>query len=399
MNGTNQSKVTVTLRNPLDFTDQLTYTIKVYDNPLAKDWIVALKQILQSNDALEKNFCFLGFPKSARTVEYLCDEVNKAIEKVNLFNLTDVWQDAGLAPYVIEEWFHPNAVRFPDTYPITLRGRPDIEIGLSPKHEILNRLHNHFELLQGTVWNLSSYYKLADYETKYAIRQLNIICHEMENILLSQRKLAVMPEWIRPSQITTFLHAKRHELTDEHRELFTTNGYDRKFGHVYMHWTQIGKTLFEVWRDEHAPKLNVGADPTDISMNTGATCDVINALKFYSGEFDIEWGNDVTYNKEKYWWHVDEVDQFYQWLADNGIDSTNKRLSLGYLPVGEVELTESFSTTDSFEIWDQLSSHLDIYKIEVDDISHTFDYCWSDADYKQQQIDSMRPGYDFSSRG
>lgn len=399
MNGINQSKVTVTLRNPLDFTDQLVYTIKVYDNPLAKDWVIALKQILQSKDQLEKNFCFLGFPKSARTVEYLCDELNKAVETINLFNLNDIWQDAGLPPYIIEEWFHPNTVRFPDTYPIAHRGRPDIEIGLGPKHEILNRLHNHFELLQGTVWNLSLYYKLADYETKYAIRQLNIICHEMENILLSQRKLAVMPEWIRPSQITTFLHAKRHELTDEHRELFTTNGYDRKFGHVYMHWTQIGKTLFEVWRDEHAPKLTVGDDPTDISMNTSATCDAINSLKFYSGEFDVEWGNDVTYNKEKYWWHVDEIDQFYAWLESNRIDYTNKKLSLGYLPIGEVELEESFGTTDSFEIWGQLSSHLDIFKIEVDGISHMFDYCWSDSDYKQQQIDSMRPGYDFSSRG
>jgi len=45
-----------------------------------------------------------------------------------------------------------------------------------------------------------------------------------------------------------------------------------------------------------------------------------------------------------------------------------------------------------------LSSHLDIYKIEVDGISATFDYGWTDPDYKQQQIDMMRPGYDYSSR-
>jgi hypothetical protein len=63
---------------------------------------------------------------------------------------------------------------------------------------------------------------------------------------------------------------------------FVTNGYDRQFGHVYMHWAQIGKTLFEVWRDEGAPDL------------TDTVCKAINSLEYYSGEFDIEWGKDVT---------------------------------------------------------------------------------------------------------
>jgi len=45
-----------------------------------------------------------------------------------------------------------------------------------------------------------------------------------------------------------------------------------------------------------------------------------------------------------------------------------------------------------------LSNHLDIYKIEVDGVTNTFDYCWSDYNYKQMQIDIMKPGYDYSSR-
>ena len=68
------------------------------------------------------------------------------------------------------------------------------------------------------------------------------------------------------------------------------------------------------------------------------------------------------------------------------------------MPIGEVDLTASFGTTDVSSIWNILSDHLDIYKISIDDISNTFDYCWNDADYKQQQIAMMRPGYDFSSR-
>jgi len=405
MTGTAQSKIRIVLRNPLDFNDQIDYTIQAYDSELSQDWIAALKGLLTNRNLLEKNFCFLGFPKTARTVEYLCEELNQSVEKINQFNYSGIWKNNGLDYYFIEDWFHPNTVRFSDQYPINIRGdkdtapgNMDLEIGLGTKQQTMNRLHNHFERLQGTVWDLSPYYKLADDETKYAIRQLNNICHELESLILSQKKAQVMPEWTRPSQITTFLHAQRHELKDQHRDGFLTNGYDRKFGHVYMHWTQIGKTLFEVWRDEHAPKLNVGNDPTDISIGSGATCEAINSLKFYSGEFDIEWGNDVVYN-EKYWWHVSEVDRFHAWLSDNGVDSNNKYLSLGYLPLGEVELQKSFGTTDSFAIWDILSSHLDIAEIEVDGVSNTFDYCWSDDNYRQMQIDMMKPGYDYSSRG
>jgi len=46
-----------------------------------------------------------------------------------------------------------------------------------------------------------------------------------------------------------------------------------------------------------------------------------------------------------------------------------------------------------------LSHHLDIYAIEVDGVSRTFDYVWSDATYAQREIDMMKPGYDYTSRG
>ena len=55
-----------------------------------------------------------------------------------------------------------------------------------------------------------------------------------------------------------------------------------------MHWCQIGKTLMEVYRDEGAPVL------------TDTVCEAITHLKYYSGEFDVEWGNDnlLTSNRE-----------------------------------------------------------------------------------------------------
>ena len=389
MTGTNQSKIKVTLRNPLNKEDMLSYYIIPDNHQLAKDWVVALKEILQSKKLLEKNFCFLGFPKSQRSLEYLCEQLNLHIETINKFNFSK----HGIDNYIIEEWFHPNTVRFPDSYPVDGASHPAIlasdrpeTLGLKVKHQIMNQLHNHFERLQGTVNGLSPYYKVADDDTKYAIRQLNNICHEIESLILSQRKFKVTPEWTRPSQITTFLNVKRYNLTDEHRQGFVTNGYDRKFAHVYMHWTQIGKTLFEVWRDENAPIL----DKT--------ICEAITHLQYYSGEFDIEWAKSVTM-EDNYPWHIEAQTEFQAWLLENNLDSKDPNLSLGYLQLGKVDLDMSFGTNDMLKVWDMMSNKLDIYEIEIDGISNKFEYCWSDPTYKQMQIDIMKPGYDYSSRG
>jgi hypothetical protein len=91
------------------------------------------------------------------------------------------------------------------------------------------------------------------------------------------------------------------------------------------------------------------------------------------------------------------MDEFYKWLQINNLDSADTSLSLGHLPIGEINVHASFGTTDETIIRNILSNYLDIYKIEVDGISNIFDYCWTDYNYRQMQIDIMKPGYDFSS--
>jgi hypothetical protein len=386
--------VKIVLRNPLNYKDQIDYNIIPNDNQLARDWITALTELLQSNNVLEKNFCFIGFPNTQRNLEYLCAELNKSIFQINSFNASFEWQKQGLESYIIEDYFTPDVVRFGEEYDIGYLGNKKNNqteeyycqhLGFQTKHSAMNRLHNHFEKLQGTVWNLSDYYRAADYETKYAIRQLNNLCHEIENLILSQQKLRYVPDWIRPSQITTWLHAPRYNLTDEHKKGFLTNKFDRKFGGVYMHWTQIGKTFFEVFRDEGAPKLD------------DTICEAITQLKYYSGEFDVEWGKDTIYGNTDTPWFTNHIDEFRNWMLQNGKNPDDPNLSNGYLSIGEIDIQSSFGTNDKFEIWDILSSHLDIYSIEINGIKKSYDYCWSDSDYKQMQIDMMKPGYDYTS--
>ena len=384
------SKVKVVLRNFISG-HLMDYDIIAHDYQLSRDWVDALKDLLRGGYVLEKNYCWHGFPHTLRDLDYLCDQVNRSIEIINQPVTQYRWITAGLEPYVIEDHFSNNAVRFPADMgpPLTEAGKsdgaiPELHLAMSIKHGIMNRLHNHFERLQGTVGELSQYYIWADDDTKWAIRQLNNLCHEIESLCLSQRKAEFDPMWVRPSQITTWLAAPRVKLTDEHRRLFKKNQFDREFGGVYMHWAQIGKTLFEVWRDEGAPDI----DKT--------TCEAITELEFFSGEFDIEWGRSVTRRDA---WHTIEQAEFKGWLDKQGYDSEDHAgLSLGYLPLGDVDIRSAFGTQDFDDIIKTLGDHLDIYRIEVDGVTATYDYHWSDADWRQKQIDFLRPGYRYNSR-
>ena len=144
-----------------------------------------------------------------------------------------------------------------------------------------------------------------------------------------------------------------------------------------MHWCQIGKTLMEVYRDEDAPEL------------TDTVCEAITHLQYYSGEFDVEWGNDVMYDMRSPW-HCAEIDGFESWLKQNNFDPHDPKLSLGYLKLGEVDLLNSFGTTTAQDIWQQMGNYLDIYKIECGTASATYDYHWSDVDHEQRQLESLR---------
>ncbi len=379
-------EIEVVLRNPGNKEDTLSYYIDVEATDFNLRWIDALKKNLQNNLHLEKNYCWLGWADSPRNAEYLCRQINQAIFQINRFNSLNIWGVAGLAEYEIRDFFTPDSVMYsPTEHKLGYASMDPTALGATLKHEPMNRLHRYFEDLQGEVGKLSPYYQLADYETKWAIRQLNDLCHELESWVMSYRKLLMAPEWQRPSQITTFLNAPRHDLQETDYELFLKNRYDRVLGGVYLHWAQIGKTHLEVFKDE------AGRDIDSV------TCSAITCLKYYSGEFDVEWGRDVV-DKGTHPWHSKEQAEFKQWLKRNHIDYDDPKLSFGYIKLGQVNLSKSFGTEDFAEILKKLSQHLDIYQIKVSGVTGTFDYVWNDDNYKQMQIDFLKPGYDWSKR-
>ena len=354
--------------------------IDVYDTPLGNRFIEALQDNLLQKRILEKNFCFLGWASSTRNLNFLCHELNKNIEQINSFKFNPPYEK--IHPFRADDFQYSAKLKkglCPD-------GDEMSKPGLRLKHDACNLLHRYFEELQGTAWQISNYYKQADTQTKYAIRQLNNICHEIESWVLSYRKSIVDPEWVRPSQITTFLNAPRYDLAEEDYELFKQNRYDRDLGGVYLHWSQVGKTLFEVFRDEHAPKM------------TEALCSEINHQKYYSGEFDIEWGD--TIKEATHHFKKQEIDGFKKWLHENNYDWEDPKLSLGYAKIGQIDIDTSFKTDSFREIYEMMKDNLNIKNIAIissDTYENNFPYTLDSEDWKQIQIESLRQGYE--SRG
>lgn len=328
----------------------LTVYIDVEDNSLSRKWLTALSHLIAHKYHLEKNYCWLGWTESDRSLAYICGEINRSITEINSADLG----------YTINDVFTPENTVADD---------------LGVDHAHMNRLHRYFEDLQGVSGAMSPYYTAADSVTRWHIRQLNLLCHEHESLVLSMRKLIQAPEWRRPSQLMCWLQAPRFELDTEDYELFGIDTINRSLGGVYVGVNKaVGKHHWEVFNDE-------GRDSRVGELVTSGLKSQTEA----AGDFDIEWGRDPA----AYPWQIKELAEFRTWLIENKFDPDDKSLTIGHPRVAQVDLVRSFGTTDYDLIWNQLADHLDVYKIRINNIEATYEYRWSDTDYQQQQIRNM----------
>jgi len=328
----------------------LTVYIDVADNSLSRKWLVALNDILHNGLHLEKNYCWLGWAESERGAEYLCTQINRSINAINSSTLD----------YRIQDFFSPGTV---------------IQADLDINHAQMNQLHRYFEDLQGTAGAMSPHYEAADEVTRWHIRQLNLLCHELESLVLSMRKAVQAPEWRRPSQLMCWLQAPRYELDEQDLDLFGIETINRKLGGVYVGVNKaVGKHHWEVFQDEGRDSRLAELVTTGLRSQTQA-----------AGDFDIEWARDPG----AYHWQIQQLAEFCEWLARNGFDPEDKSLTIGHPCIGQVDLERSFGTQSYDQIWRQLSTKLDVYQIRTSNCTATYDYHWSDADYDQQQIRAL----------
>ena len=329
----------------------ITVYIDVADNSLSRKWLAALNDIIQNNLHLEKNYCWFGFVESDRSAEYICTQINRSINAINSADLG----------YRIADFFSPANT---------------IQADLDINHAKMNALHRYFEDLQGVSGAMSPFYTAADSHTRWHIRQLNLLCHELESLVLSMRKAVQAPEWRRPSQLMCWLNAPRFTLDEEDYELFGIDTINRSMGGVYVGVNKaVGKHHWEVFQDEGRDSRVGELVTTTLKAQTEA-----------AGDFDIEWARDPG----AFPWQIKQLTEFREWLVANGFDPDDKSLTIGHPKVGQVDLQRSFGTEDYQKIWAQLAEHLDVYKIRTSSAEATYNYNWSDADYAELQIKELK---------
>ena len=334
----------------------LTVHIDVADNSLSRRWLTALNDIIKTNLHLEKNYCWVGWAESERNAQYLCEQINASI---NHINQSGIGYHIDCDPYTVNNTIEPGIVG------------SDLIAG-DVVHEKMNNLHRYFEDLQGWSGSISNYYTRADPATRWHIRQLNLLCHEYESLVLSMRKAVHAPEWRRPSQLMCWLNAPRFALESEDYKLFGIETINRTLGGVYLGVNKaVGKHHWEVFNDEGRDSRIGELVTTGLRGQTEG-----------AGDFDIEWGR----NPGAFPWQVKKLQEFRDWLSDNGFDPEDKSLTIGHPQVAQVDLLRSFGTDNYADIWNTLGSHLDVYKIRTSNAAATYSYNWTDADYADQQI-------------
>jgi hypothetical protein len=333
--------------------DVLTIYIDVYESSLSQKWLAALNNLIAKNYHLEKNYCFFGFPDGPRNGNYLIEQINSSIVAINN-------ADIG---YKINDYFTLDSVLNSDLRLIQNR---------------LNRLHLYFEDLQGVSGSISAYYLAADPQTRWHIRQLNLLCHEFESWALSWNKKHTVPEWQRPSQLMCWLSAPRFALTEQDYELFGIETINRPLGGVFVGVNKaVGKHHYEVFCDEGRDSRLGELTTTTLKSQTEA-----------AGDFDIEWAN----NPGTFPWQIRRLREFREWLVSNGFDPEDKSLTIGHPQVGQVDLQRSFGSEDYHTIWTALNTHLNVLAIRTSAHNAKYPYNWSDSDYAEQQIAIITQG-------
>lgn len=343
-------KITITLRSARTG-NLLPVHIDVHHNSLSQKWLNSLNHLLMHNYHLEKNYCWMGFARSARDPEYICRSINRSIAAINSANLG----------YVVNDHFDVSNTVGAEWRLIQRR---------------MNSLHRYFEDLQGHAHSISQYYTQANTETRWHIRQLNLLCHEYESLVQSICKAHTAPEWQRPSQLMCWLNAPRFELTEPDYALFGIETINRNIGGVYLGVNKaVGKHHWEVFCDE-------GRDSRVGELVTSS----LRPQTLAAGDFDIEWAN----NPGAYPWQIKQLSEFRNWLTANGFDPEDRSLTIGHPKIAQVDLIASFGTTDYNSIWAQLEQYQDVFKIQTSTTEAIYTYNWSDPDYAEQQIKELK---------
>jgi hypothetical protein len=335
-------KFRMTLRGTLDGQQQ-TLQWQLNDNLIAQKWARANHyDYLVAECIAEKNYMLQHWEyqadnPNARSIPALCAELNRYVAIINEYfdGSSDTRVD-----YHITQYFDPATL----------------------DQNILNEIHHHFEVLIGQVWNVSEYFKKADFKTNFAIRQLNNLCHEMES--LRRPGISNNPLYWVAYIYFPFIPGKRYKFVESDYDNFVRT---TEFGDLLLHYAQLGKTPLEAWS---------GRDEVVFDEN-------ITGLRYLSGEFIVTFGADLSLESQIAR-HTKDDEAFFPWLRGRGQDPESKFTGVGNICVGKL-IRNQFPGQSANEIMADLFKYDDIYKLELlgenDEViaEKLLDYNWKDV--------------------
>lgn len=284
--------------------DEFKLRYAVYDTIIALKWFNCLEyHVLNVNNTSSEPDRMYNFPDNVWTEEKLVDELNACINIINGRN---------------EVITHTAYVGMPQ--------------------EQLNHLHHYFENLRGGTLAPAGYWLNANEEEQLALERYNVIIHRAENFYHNKNVGSYFPRLV-----FTFKNRKRYELSDSDYEHFTLH---RKFGEVYINYCEVGKPLYDVYKDGDDI---VGEDN-------------IRPLKWYSPDFTAYFHDRRTTSVDKFLQGMDEWwDRNDNYLSALGFTKGDPKNAIGNIPVAmlESELTRE-------EIIYNLISFNKIDRVEID---------------------------------
>lgn len=263
--------------------EMLTLKFETYSHATAKKWYQELMEQLQRNSNLKENNRLYHFPNNNWSLENIVLELKNRADIINAY-----------------KFYIPEAD----------------QINITIKQPLLNTLHKYFEEMRGGILSPGEYYTNAPWDIKQAIEDYNVLIHRTEDKLNAVHA--------RPRMVLTFHDRRRHQLADDDYDNFSL---DIRFGEVYINYCEVGKPLWDVFKDR---------DQVVGDQN-------IRPLKWYSADMMVYF-MDATYRRK--------LEDFWKWWDNNnellsnlGFVKHDKKLSLGHIPVAKLVTTMTHSET------------------------------------------------------
>lgn len=174
----------------------------------------------------------------------------------------------------------------------------------------LNYLHHVFEVYHGLYdqQDTNEFFKHAPKAVQDALGDLNIWIHRYES-------LNGIPRFV-----ATWKHKPyRDQLEDSEYQLFDLH---EQWGDLIVNYCEIGKTLYDLWRDNDQHIADAGFQP----------------LKHVCFDFTVRFSNKsaetVKQTEQAVWNYYDQRQDFF---AAHGYTKHDPRLGLGFITIGKIK--------------------------------------------------------------